>query len=70
MVKMDFPLTFEEICFQVRGRYGWNIEAKEWDVVYRPMRDFWIHLLLTVSERLFALQVPKVIPFPADAIVI
>lgn len=26
------------------------------------MRDFWILLLLTVSERLFALQVPKVIP--------
>ena len=49
------PLTFEEIQYQVRGRYGWNTKINEWDVVYKPMRDYWILLLLTVSERLFSL---------------
>lgn len=55
-------MTFEEIQYQVKGRFRWNLAAKAWDVSYRPLRDYWILLLLSVSERLFALQVPKVIP--------
>ena len=52
----------EEIQYAVRGRYSWNNQAKNWNVNYKKYRDFWLLLLLTVSERLFALQVPKVIP--------
>jgi len=33
-----------------------------WEVSYKPYRDYWILILLTVTERLFALQIPKVIP--------
>ena len=55
-------LTIEEIQYAVRGRYSWNTQTKEWEVSYRKCRDYWLLLLLTVSERLFALQVPKVIP--------
>ena len=58
----ELPLNFEEIQYQVRGRHGYNTGTQSWEVMYRPMRDYWILLLLTVSERLFALQVPKVIP--------
>lgn len=56
------PLAIEEICNAVRGRYCQNMRTKEWGVSYRPFRDYWILLLLTVNDRLFALQVPKVIP--------
>lgn len=55
-------LTIEEIQYAVRGRFNWNTERKEWSVSYKPYRNYWLLLLLTVSERLFALQVPKVIP--------
>lgn len=55
-------LTLEEIQYAVRGRYSLNHNTKEWGVSYRPCRDYWILLLLTVNDRLFALQVPKVIP--------
>jgi len=55
-------LTMEEIQFAVRGRYRFVREMNDWDVSYRPFRDYWILLLLTQNERLFALQVPKVVP--------
>ncbi len=29
---------------------------------YRPCRDFWIIMLQTVNERIFAMPVPKVVP--------
>lgn len=55
-------LTIEEIQYAVRGRYTWDAKAKGWGISYKKYRDYWLLLLLTVSERLFALQVPKVIP--------
>lgn len=55
-------LTIEEIQYAVRGRFSWDSKKKEWGVEYKKYRDYWLLLLLTVSERLFALQVPKVIP--------
>jgi len=58
----EAPLTLDEVAAAVRGRYKWNIEEKKWEVGYRSMRDYWIILLLTVSERLFALPVPKIVP--------
>lgn len=59
--RMD-GLTLEEIQYAVRGRHSWNTETKQWGVTYRPYRNYWILLLLTVNDRLFALQVPKVVP--------
>lgn len=56
------PLTFDEINYQVKGRFKWDTDTKSWDVSYKPLRDYWILLLLTVNERLFALQIPKVVP--------
>ena len=58
----NMGLTMEEIQFAVRGRYRFVREMNDWDVSYRPFRDYWILLLLTQNERLFALQVPKVVP--------
>ena len=59
-------LTFEEVQQAVRGRFqakkGTSGYELEWDVSYRPCRDYWILLLLTISDRLFALQVPKIVP--------
>ena len=55
-------LTLEEVQYAVRGRFSWNADAKEWGVAYKPYRNYWILLLLTVNDRLFALQVPKVVP--------
>ena len=46
----------------VRGRHRWNTETKEWEVAYRPTRDQWIIMLQTVSDRLFAMPVPKIVP--------
>lgn len=60
--QMNGPLTHNEIAAAVRGRHQWNIETKEWELVYRPYRDYWIVLLLCVNPKIFALQVPKVIP--------
>ena len=58
----NLGLTIQEIEFAVRGRFRFVRERNEWDVYYRPFRDYWILLLLTQNERLFALQVPKVVP--------
>jgi hypothetical protein len=55
-------LRFDEIYQAVRGRFSWDIANKCWGVSYRPFRDYWILLLLTSNQRLFALQTPKVIP--------
>jgi len=40
----------------------WNTEKKEWIVKYRPYRNHWIVLLLTVNKRLFSLPLPKIVP--------
>ena len=56
------PLTHEEIATAVRGRHRWNTKAKEWEIAYRPYRNYWIVLLLTVQSRIFALPMPKIIP--------
>lgn len=56
------PLTHEEVAAAVRGRHRWNTKTKEWEVFYRPYRNYWIVLLLTVNERIFALPLPKIIP--------
>lgn len=60
--QMSGPLTQKEIAAAVRGRHAWNTETKEWEVKYRPFRDYWIVLLLKVNPKIFALQVPKIIP--------
>ena len=56
------PLTLDEVIAAVRGRHRWNPEVKQWEVYYRPCRDYWIILLKTVQERLFAMPIPKIIP--------
>ena len=58
----EAPLTLDEMCAAVRGRHKWNIKEKTWEVSYRKMRDFWIILLLTANEKLFAMPIPKIIP--------
>lgn len=60
--QMKMPLTHEEIAACVRGRHCWDNQKKEWSVKYRPFRDYWIVLLLTVNEKIFALPVPKIVP--------
>lgn len=64
----EFPMTFEEIYNNVKGRFKWNQKEKNWDVAYRPYRDHWIFLLKTVAERIFALapEVPEVGPILAQ----
>jgi hypothetical protein len=59
---MKGDLTHEEIAAAVRGRHQWDTINKRWEIKYRPFRDYWIALLLTVNEKIFALPVPKVIP--------
>ena len=59
---MEAPLTLDEMCATVRGRHKWNIKEKAWGVSYRKMRDYWIILLLTANEKLFAMPIPKIIP--------
>ena len=56
------PLSHEEVATAVRGRHKWNTETKEWEIAYRPYRNHWIVLLLTVQPRIFALPLPKIIP--------
>lgn len=46
----------------VRGRHQYNKDTGEWGIHYRAYRDYWLLLLLTVNDRLFALQIPKVVP--------
>lgn len=56
------PLTQDEVMAAVRGRHRWNTDTKEWEVAYRPTRDQWIFMLQTVSDRIFAMPVPKIVP--------
>ena len=56
------PLTHDEIATAVRGRHAWDIKAKRWCVQYRPYRNEWIVLLLTINPRIFAMPMPRVIP--------
>lgn len=60
--QMAGPLTHQEIAAAVRGRHAWNNQTKTWEIKYRPYRDHWIVLLLAVNPKIFALQVPKLIP--------
>ena len=60
--KRNAPLTLDEIVAAVRGRHRWNTQTKEWEVYYRPTRDSWIIMLQTVSDRLFSMPMPKVVP--------
>jgi hypothetical protein len=46
----------------VRGRHRWDPVLKRWEVKYRPFRDHWIVLLMTVNQKIFALPVPKLVP--------
>jgi len=56
------PLSHEEVAAAVRGRHAWDCRNQTWYVKYRPYRDYWIALLLTVNKKIFALPVPKVVP--------
>lgn len=56
------PITHEEVAACVRGRHRWNSQGREWEIKYRPFRNYWIVLLLTVNERIFALPMPKIVP--------
>jgi hypothetical protein len=56
------PLSHEEVAASVRGRHRWDTQKKGWEVFYRPYRNYWIVLLLTVNKRIFALPMPKIIP--------
>ena len=59
---MQGPITHEEIAAAVRGRHKWNTNTNTWEIKYRPYRDYWIVLLLTVNKKIFALPMPKVVP--------
>ena len=56
------PLTHEEVATAVRGRHAWNAQQKRWTIEYRPYRNYWIVLLLTVNKRIFAMPMPRIIP--------
>lgn len=56
------PLTHEEIATAVRGRHAWNTETGDWEIKYRPYRNEWICLLLTINPRIFAMPMPRVVP--------
>lgn len=43
--KRHAPLTLDEVSAAVRGRHKWNTQTKEWEVAYRPTRDYWIIML-------------------------
>ena len=58
----EAPLTLDEIYAAVRGRHRWNPAARQWEIQYRPNRDFWIIFLQTINSRIFAMPVPKVAP--------
>lgn len=60
----NLPLTLDEVVAAIRGRHKWNIEEKKWDVTYRPMREYWIILLKTISDKVFAIPLPQVKPEP------
>ena len=56
------PLSHEEVASTLRGRHKWSTATKEWEIHYRPYRNHWIVLLLTVNKRIFAMPMPRVIP--------
>ena len=56
------PLSHEEVAAAVRGRHAWDTDMKEWYIQYRPYRNEWIVLLLTINPRIFAMPMPRVIP--------
>ena len=56
------PLSLEEVAACVRGRQKWDTAAKEWEISYRPFRNYWIVLLLTANKKIFAMPMPRVIP--------
>jgi len=56
------PLTIEEVAKAVKGRHAWDTQKKTWEIKYRPYRNEWIVLLLTVNPRIFAMPMPRVIP--------
>ena len=58
----DLPLTFDEVVSAIRGRHKWNTEDKHWEISYRPMRDYWVILLRTISQQIFTIQAPPVKP--------
>lgn len=55
-------LTVEEVATAMRGRHAWNTKSKQWYIKYRPYRNEWIVLLLTINPRIFAMPMPRVIP--------
>ena len=61
------PLTHDEIATAVRGRHAWNTRTKEWEIKYRPYRNQWIVLLLTINPRIFAMPMARVIPTKIEA---
>jgi len=58
----DLPLTLEEVVAAIRGRHRWNVETKSWDTCYRPMWEYWIILLKTISDKIFTLPPPEIKP--------
>ena len=56
------PLSHDEVATAVRGRHAWDTKTKEWVIKYRPYRNQWLVLLLTVNPRIFAMPMPRVIP--------
>lgn len=61
------PLTHDEIATAVRGRHAYNTKTKEWEIQYRPYRNQWIVLLLTINPRIFAMPMARVIPSKIEA---
>lgn len=60
--QINGPLTHSEIAAAVRGRHQWNSDSKQWEIKYRPYRDHWIVLLLTVNKKIFALPTQRIVP--------
>lgn len=56
------PLTLDEVIAAIKGRFKWDTENKVWDVSYRPMREYWIILLKTISDKVFTLPPPEIKP--------
>ncbi len=50
---MDASLSVAEIAAAVRGRHSWDPVSRQWQLKYRPFRDYWIFLLLTVNAKIF-----------------
>ena len=48
-------MTLDELIFAIRGRFSWDIENKRWKCSYRPCRDYWLLLLLSINNNIFVL---------------